>query len=271
MTDIYIYGKVKKKNNLFRILAANSLVYENDIIPVEGYEYNPSIVIEPEEFYKLSDFSQREQATEFIKNEINSVDFDQISHSDLKELTYISIKQNDILIFQPISKSYYVNKPWISLLDLKLEKDNPIITINNCPDVLYNKSTDILYFKKLSTANRIFKGLDQLYREATADETQEFLDSDILNVSSSYTTQKVSIPNRRKIALIKDTLDKYDDIEKQAIYDYTRDYGQVTYQNGKFNIDTDEDLKFVLWGIEQRYYTTPIGGEKRVANSVITI
>ena len=35
MTDIYIYGKVKKKNNLFRILAANSLVYENDKIP--GY------------------------------------------------------------------------------------------------------------------------------------------------------------------------------------------------------------------------------------------
>ena len=45
----------------------------------------------------------------------------------------------------------------------------------------------------------------------------------------------------------------------------------MIYENGKFKIETDSDLKFVLWGIEQRFYTTPIGGDKRVANSIISI
>ena len=27
-------------------------------------------------------------------------------------------------------------------------------------------------------------------------------------------------------------------------------------------------MKYLLWGIEQRYYTTPVTNEKRVANSI---
>jgi curved DNA-binding protein CbpA len=79
------------------------------------------------------------------------------------------------------------------------------------------------------------------------------------------------VPNRKRIALVSEVLEKLSDDEKQAIYDYTNQYGRVMYFDGKFKIETDEDLKFVLWGIEQRFYTTPITGEKRVANSVISI
>ena len=81
----------------------------------------------------------------------------------------------------------------------------------------------------------------------------------------------VTIPNRKRIALVNETLNKLTDDEKIAIYDYTNEYGQVAYENGKFKIENDDDLKFVLWGIEQRFYTTQIGGEKRVANSIISI
>ena len=31
------------------------------------------------------------------------------------------------------------------------------------------------------------------------------------------------------------------------------------------------DMKKLLFGIEQRFYTTPVGGEKRIANSVILL
>jgi hypothetical protein len=71
--------------------------------------------------------------------------------------------------------------------------------------------------------------------------------------------------------MVVETLNNLSDDEKSAIYDYTNEYGQVTYENGKFKIENDDDLKFVLWGIEQRFYTTHIGGKKRVANSIISI
>lgn len=68
-----------------------------------------------------------------------------------------------------------------------------------------------------------------------------------------------------------ETLNNLSDPEKQAVYSYTSGYSQVVFEDGKFQIETDDDLKFVLWGIQQRFYTTPIGGEKRVANSIISI
>ena len=97
------------------------------------------------------------------------------------------------------------------------------------------------------------------------------LDCDFLDVEASFVSTNVTVPNRKRIALVNETLSRFSNEEKQAIYDYTNQYGQVTYQDGKFKIENDDDLKFVLWGIEQRFYTTLIGGEKRVANSIISI
>ena len=37
------------------------------------------------------------------------------------------------------------------------------------------------------------------------------------------------------------------------------------------DIGSEENLKQLMYGIEQRYYTTPIGNEKRLANSITTI
>ncbi len=42
-------------------------------------------------------------------------------------------------------------------------------------------------------------------------------------------------------------------------------------ENKKFEISNDDKLKLLLYGIEQRFYTTPFGQEKRLANSVTTM
>ena len=56
---------------------------------------------------------------------------------------------------------------------------------------------------------------------------------------------------------------------------YIESYCEVklTYdkENKKFEVATDDDLKLLLYGIEQRFYTTPIGQEKRLANSVMRL
>lgn len=269
MASNYIYAKVKRKQNLFRVIASDTSIYE--LPTLVGIEYSPSTLIENEELYQLSNFSSTTFATAFISDNLDSVNYDQIDKVDLKKLSYICTVQQGYYFFQVINSSLYISKKWFSIDELTLEVDKPIIAINSFADAIYDKNNDILYFKKLSVANRIFKGMDQLYREATDIETQQFLDSEFLEVNSGFGKSNVSIPNRKKIALVSDALNRFTDNEKQAIYDYTSQYGQVTYTNGKFKIDTDENLKFVLWGIEQRFYTTPISGEKRVANSVISI
>lgn len=267
----FIYAKVKRKQNMFRVINTETQVYDTNELFLNGIEYNPSTLIEKEELYQLSNFSNSDFALDFIKNDLDSVNYDQIGKEDLKKLSYICTVQANIYFFQIINSSLFISKKWFSIDELTLETEKPIIAINPFADAIYDKENDILYFKKLTAAQKIFKGMDQLYREATKEETQSFLNNDFLDVGSSYDSDSVTIPNRKRIAMVNETLEKLSDKEKQDIYKYTTEYGQVTYENGKFKIDNDDDLKFVLWGIEQRFYTTPIGREKRVANSIIRI
>jgi len=271
MASTYIYGKVKKKQKLFKILDSETPVYLDDKIPTSGTEYDPNTLIENTEYYKINEFSTTEFATEFIKDEINSAAFDQITETDLKNLSYISIVQGSIYFFQVINTSLFIKKKWFAITAPSLKVEEPIVTINDVPDIVYDKINDILYFKKLSSANKIFKGMSILYKEATAVETEEFLESDFLDVDSDFNVNKVSVLNRRRIAYVKEVLRDFTAEQKIAVYNYTKDYGQVEFVDGKFKINTDDSLKFILWGIEQRYYTTPISREKRIANSVISI
>ncbi len=267
----YIFGKVKRKQNMFRVIETENEVYNVDTLVLNGVEYSPSTLIANEELYQLTNFSTTEFILDFLINEIDTVNYDQITRADLKKLSFICTVQNDLYFFQIINSSFFISKKWFSIDELSLETDKPIITINPFADAIYDKQNDILYFKKLTAAQKIFKGMDQLYKEATEAETQIFLDSDFLNVNANFIARNVTVPNRKRIALVSETLNNLSNEEKQTIYDYTNQYAQVTYQNGKFQIDSDDDLKFVLWGIEQRFYTTPIGAEKRIANSIISI
>jgi hypothetical protein len=267
----YIFGKVKRKQKLFRIIETESEVYKTAELKLNGVDYNPATLIEDEELYQLTNFSNSGYCFDFLTNELNTVDYDQITKVDLKKLSFICTIQENLYFFQIINTSFFISKKWFSIDELTLETEKPIITINPYADAIYNKDNDTLYFKKLTSAQKIFKGMDQLYKEATELETQTFLQSDFLEVSDNFVAVQVTVPNRKRIALVNETLNRFSTEEKLAIYDYTNEYGQVSYENGKFKIENDEELKFVLWGIEQRFYTTQIGGEKRVANSIINI
>lgn len=267
----YIYGKVKRKQNMFRVIETETDVYDTSEFTLNGVDYNPATLIEDEELYQLTSFSTSGFVLDFLQNDLDSVNHDQITKEDLKKLSFICSVQNNLYFFQIINSSFYISKKWFSIDELTLETNKPIITINPFADAIYDKQSDILYFKKLTTAQKIFKGMDQLYRAATDIETQSFLDSEFLEVNEGFVATNVTVPNRKRIALVNETLSHFSSEEKQAIYDYTSQYGHVSYVDGKFKIESDDDLKFVLWGIEQRYYTTPIGGEKRVANSIISI
>jgi hypothetical protein len=267
----YIYSKVKRKQNIFRIIETESEIYETADLVLTGIDYNPATIIEDEEFYQITNFSKTKFILDFLQDDLDSVNYDQITNEDLKKLSFIFTVQDNLYFFQTINSSFFISKKWFSITELTLETNKPIITINPFADAIYNKENDILYFKKLASAQKIFKGMDQLYRTATEIETKNFLANEFLEVDENFQTKDVTIPNRKRIALVNETLRNFSDDEKKSIYEYTNHYSSVIYRNGKFKIESDNDLKFVLWGIEQRFYTTPIGGDKRVANSIISI
>ena len=60
--------------------------------------------------------------------------------------------------------------------------------------------------------------------------------------------------------------------EQLTIFNYIRNYcPELDNKDNKFTIHNEDTLKKLLYGIEQRYYTTPVGEERRLANSVISL
>lgn len=66
------------------------------------------------------------------------------------------------------------------------------------------------------------------------------------------------------------TLSELNENDRKNIFAYIGDYcPELQSSENSFEIGTEDDMKKLLFGIEQRFYTTPVGGEKRIANSVI--
>jgi hypothetical protein len=111
-----------------------------------------------------------------------------------------------------------------------------------------------------------------LYREATDEEVYNFLNCNFISLHLGYDVPNVKTPNRKRIALAKATLDRLSDADRSLIFSYVEEYcPSLSRVDGAFKIGGEEDLKLLLYGIEQRFYTTPVGGEKRLANSVISL
>jgi hypothetical protein len=78
------------------------------------------------------------------------------------------------------------------------------------------------------------------------------------------------IPNRKRIAMVMDTRTDIQE-DKAEIFFYILEYGNVPFNAKKFEIGTEEQLKQVLFGIEQRFYTAWLGTKKRMANLIINM
>lgn len=152
-----------------------------------------------------------------------------------------------------------------------VESVNNRLVVNSQPDAIYFTSDDLLIFRDLAAISSIFNGIDELFKEATNEEVQQFLDESFIVLADGYCTDKVSKPNRKRVALAMATLSAMSDQDKSEILSYITKYCGEKLESGndgKFKISTDTQLKLLIYGIEQRFYTTPLGQEKRIANSV---
>lgn len=273
----YVFVKLKTKE--FRKIA--SLDNEEAIYPLKQnlfqteIDFNPGYKLEEDEWFKISDFSKSDYGNSFgnlLNQNFDSVDFGSLTRQEFEKIDFLFTKVGQDIFFQNIPRSQLIKKKMIGCFgeDFKYVAESNQIFIKEFPDAIYDTRSDILYFKKLESITSIFKGIDQLYREATAEETEKFLKSDFISLDGDYETKKVKIPNRKRIALALDILKQLNDNDKRNIFKYIGEYcSNLKKDENSFRIGSENDLKLLLFGIEQRFYTTPVGNEKRIANSVI--
>ena len=149
-------------------------------------------------------------------------------------------------------------------------KENPKhIVLSDIADAIYIINDDKLYFRKLESITPIFRGIDTLYREATKEEVNEFLERSFIRVVDEYGVEKVGKANRQRIAMAIEKFNQLEEEQQHKIFEYTdMYYPQLEFDGTAFTVRSEEDMKYLLYGLEQRYYTTPATNEKRIANSI---
>ena len=275
MNTVYVKIHTKNNNKYRKMLSVDEDIYSSiDELLNITYEYDTRASLDIGEWFVIKNASKQPFAIDIIQKQFDSLDFDLLTKADFSQIEYLFIVSDKYIFFQNIGKSKLVSKKSIISFgeSFKYRSDSEEIVVNDLPDAIYDNKKDILYFKKIESIVRIFKGIINLYKEATDEETEQFLKSNFLTLKDGYGVANVKTANRKRIALANDTLSKLNNKDKRNIFLYIKDYCPKLYtKENTFSVSNENELKMVLFGIEQRFYTTPIGKERRVALSVSSI
>lgn len=271
----YLLAKTKGRNGDFFKVISNRLIFDIPDDLNNTVEYNSDYKLEDDEWFAITEFSEKKYCFEFLTRRFIAADYNQIARAEYTNIDYLVAYQTGVYCFQKLSLSQIIRKKYFSISEQPdLISNSPIIIINQVPDAIYLKEDDILYFKRLTSITTIFNGIYELYKEATNEETEEFLQNNFIKLNEEFTADSVKKANRKRIAMAQETLKRFKPKEKKQIFNYIREYCKdlnFDENDENFSISNEEDLKKLLYGIEQRYYTTKIGKEKRLANSITTV
>lgn len=267
----YLLARIRDRKNGLRKILSNEKIYELPNTLDSAIAYSPDDSLEDSEWFYINNFSKQAYCLEFLKLQVNGASYTTIQEEEFKLIAFLcSIQDTDLYYFQRISKSQLVQHKRLAFGTYITYEDNAKeIIVKEVPDAIYRKTDDRLFFKKLSSITAIFPGIDDIFREATAEETEKFLNLDFIITIDDYKCTNVKQANRKRIALAREAMESYDEDQKLAVFNSIREYYPSIVNDEKtFNIGSETDLSYLLFGILQRYYTTADGREKRIASTI---
>ena len=268
----HLIARLKDRTEKYRkVITSKISFYELPADLSNNHEYTPSYKLENDEWYSVSEFSKKEFCNEFINNKPDTTAYKLLDKADPCKVIYLCALQDDAIYFQRVFKhSVLERKRVVFLGDEITVKENPKhIVLSDIADAIYIINDDKLYFRKLESITPIFRGIDTLYREATKEEVNEFLERSFIRVVDEYGVEKVGKANRQRIAMAIEKFNQLEEEQQHKIFEYTdMYYPQLEFDGTAFTVRSEEDMKYLLYGLEERYYTTPATNEKRIANSI---
>lgn len=271
----FLIAKTGDVSNPYVLVSSDLDVYTLPIDLSDSVEYSPNTLLGNGQWYKIEEFKSKEFCINLLSGDFSSSSYNEISAGDYSCLDYLCSYQDDrYFFFQKIYRRGIIKKKWFSISNPTFISDDTILVINDVPDAIFDKINDILYFRDLSKISSIFNGINSLYREATQEEVDEFLQNTIIQLGGKFSFDKVGVANRKRIALLSDSFSGMTPVQMQSMATYIRNYcDELVFDatSNAFVISNDTELKYFLYGIDERFYTANNSGKKRLANSIVDI
>lgn len=275
MKNICVKLSQRGKNKYRKMLSSTETIFPKfEPENTSTLPYTPGATLQDDDWFCITNAIGKEYSVDLFTEKLVTADLNALTRTEFNKIDYLFVIDERFIFFQNVSKSKLVSQKRLIHLGegFTYKTDCAEIVIKDLPDAIYDKNTDSLYFRRLESITSIFRGIDMLYRESTQEETDSFLANDFISLKDDYSSSKVKTANRKRIALATKTLSELDELDRKNIFKYIGDYcPNLKVSENAFEVGSENELKMLLYGIEQRFYTTPVGGEKRLANSVITM
>lgn len=174
----YLFAKVRDRRNPYRILLAGQAAYKQPDTLTACVKYEPANILEDGEWFYIDNFSEKDYCLSFLVDDnLNGADYVEIDKINPEHMDYLVSYQNRMnFYFQRVFKHTVIqNKKYLHIgAEVEIKEEKNAVELSEVPDAVYLKLEDRLYFRKLETISVIFKGIDQLYHEATDDEVKSF-------------------------------------------------------------------------------------------------
>lgn len=288
----YLLAKIRGRGAGFSMVLSGETIFDSIPDFSNARSYDDDYKLHDGEWFVVNDFSTKSYCIELLKEDFDATAYSNLAKQLYKKIAFvISVQENEdgdlIYIFQNVTSSLLLSKQkFISFGPINIAIDGVantdqaslvnnenILVLKELPDCYYVKAKDKLYFRNLSCITSIFEGINELYNEATDEEVQTLFDMEMVDLGADFGLNKVKIPNRRKIKEALARYNSFSDERKQKLPTYVSKYCPALFDEGtqKFKINSEKELTELLNGMNQRYYTTEIDEEKRLANSVTLV
>lgn len=224
------------------------------------------------QWFKLPEFSTKPSFLPLL-TDFDVAELDSLTRAQYDDIEFIAFVENHRVYMQKVSKSSFLAKKWFAwngqVLDYQIKEN--VIYVNPIPNCIYDMETDDLFFMDISKAYAIFGDLKAVYKTATDEEVQTFLDSDIVE-TDNFECSNVGVANRKRISAVLGSYNSFSAEQKNQLKQYikeklTNEKLAFVEDSQKFRVSSDKELRFLLYGIMRRYYTALFEDETQVATN----
>ena len=144
--------KQREKNKYRIIMTLDKTIYiDEDIKITTATPYEPGAALEDGDWFSITSAANRKYSIDLMSANYTAIDFNSLTREEFGKVDFIFVEIDNMICFQNISKTQLISQKSILCLGegFTYQGDRKEIVIKAIPDAIYDKNSDVLYFRRL--------------------------------------------------------------------------------------------------------------------------